>query len=156
MLTTPDITHIDPEHTAVIRVTIPRKDIQTVMGPGIRELMAAIAAQGIAPTGPWFTHHLRMDPTVFDFEIGIPVAAPVTAAGRVTPSSRPAMRAARAVYQGAYEGLGPAWGKLDAWVTDTGHTPGRDLWECYVAGPDSSADPTDWRTELVRPLVTAP
>lgn len=155
MLTTPDVTHVAPEHTAVIHVTIPRKDIQTVMGPGIRELRAAIAAQGIAPTGPWFTHHLRMDPTVFDFEIGIPVAAPVTAVGRVTPGSRPAMRAARAVYHGSYEGLGPAWGELDAWVTDTGHTPSWDLWECYVAGPESSADPTDWRTELVRPLVTA-
>lgn len=155
MLTTPAFTHIAPEHTAVIRVTVPREDIRTVMGPGLRELRAAVAAQGIAPTGPWFTHHLRMDPAVFDFEIGIPVAAPVTAVGRVTPGSRPAMRVARAVYQGSYEGLGPAWGELDAWIADAGHTPGRDLWECYVAGPESSADPTDWRTELVRPLVTA-
>jgi hypothetical protein len=32
--------------------------------------MAAVAAQGIAPAGPWFTHHLRMDPATFDFEIG--------------------------------------------------------------------------------------
>ena len=43
------------------------------MSPGYRELMAALAAQGIAPAGPWFTHHLRMDPDTFDFEIGVPV-----------------------------------------------------------------------------------
>jgi hypothetical protein len=43
------------------------------MGPGLRELMAVAAAQGIAPTGPWFSHHLRMDPDIFDFEISVPV-----------------------------------------------------------------------------------
>jgi hypothetical protein len=45
------------------------------MGPGLRELMAAVAAQGIAPTGPWFSNHLRMDPDIFDFEISVPVVA---------------------------------------------------------------------------------
>ena len=49
------------------------------MGPGYQELMDTLTAQGIQPTGPWFTHHLRMDPEVFDFELGVPIAAPVTA-----------------------------------------------------------------------------
>jgi hypothetical protein len=35
--------------TAFIHLTIPRAEIQNVMGPGINELMATIAAQGIAP-----------------------------------------------------------------------------------------------------------
>ena len=42
----------------------------------------AAAGQGITPTGPWLTHHLRMDPATFDFEICVPVPSPVTAAGR--------------------------------------------------------------------------
>jgi len=60
---------------------------------------------------------------------------------------------ARTVFQGAYEGLGAAWGEFDAWIVANGHTPGPDLWECYVAGPESSSDPASWRTELNRPLV---
>ncbi len=32
------------------------------MGPGLSELMAAIAAQGLSPTGPWFDHHLQNAP----------------------------------------------------------------------------------------------
>ena len=28
-----------------------------------------------------------------------------------------------------------------------------DLWECYVAGPESNPDPATWRTELNRPLT---
>ena len=83
MLDTPQITQTDAQLTAIIHLTIPREEIRNVMGPGIGELMAAVAAQGIAPTGPWFTHHLRMAPDIFDFEIGVPVNAPVAAAGRV-------------------------------------------------------------------------
>ena len=49
MLVKPQIVQIDTRRTAIIRLTIPRGEIQNVMGPGIAELMAAVAAQGIAP-----------------------------------------------------------------------------------------------------------
>jgi effector-binding domain-containing protein len=63
------------------------------------------------------------------------------------------MRVARTVYRGPYEGLGTAWGEFNAWIAANGHTPAPDLWECYVAGPESSPDPATWRTELNRPLI---
>jgi effector-binding domain-containing protein len=138
---------------AIIRFTIPRAEIRNVMGPGHSELMDAVAAQGIIPIGPWFSHHLRMDPEIFDFEIGVPIAAPFSAVGRVTAGQLPAATVARTVYHGGYEGLGAAWGELDAWVKAEGHTPAPDLWECYVAGPESGSDSTTWRTELNRPLI---
>jgi effector-binding domain-containing protein len=150
---TPQVTQTAAELVAVIRVTVPRAEIQRVMGPGIRELMAAIATQGVAVTGPWFTHDLRLPSDTFDFDIGVPVAAPVTAAGRVRPSERLAMTVARTVNAGPYEGLGDAWGEFMDWITDNGHTPAADLWECYVAGPESGPAPAAWRTELCRPLI---
>ncbi len=153
MLDTPHITQTAAQLTAIIRLTIPREEIRNVMRPGIDELMAVVAAQGIAPAGPLFTHHLRMDPNTFDFEIGVPVTAPVVAAARVKPGQWPAAKVARTVYHGAYDGLGAAWGELDTWIAAEGHTPGPDLWECYVAGPESSTDPATWRTELDRPLM---
>jgi effector-binding domain-containing protein len=153
MLDQPEIVRTTAQSTAVLRLTIPRTEIQNVMGPGYREVMAAVAAQGIAPVGPWFTHHLRMDPDTFDFEIGVPVATPVAAAGRVKPGRLPAATVARTVYRGRYEGLPAAWGEFMAWVAAQGHTPAADLWEIYVAGPESSPDPADWRTELNRPIT---
>lgn len=114
--------------------------------------MAAIAAQGIVPTGAWFSHHLRMDPDVFDFEIGVPVATPVAAVGRVRPSELPAATAAHTVYRGPCEGLGPAWAELEAWIARAGHEKRPNLWEIYAAGPESGPDPSAWRTELYRPL----
>jgi effector-binding domain-containing protein len=153
MLETPQITQTPAQQVARIHLTVPRSEIQHVMGPGIQEVMTTLAAQGIPPAGPWFTHHLRMDPATFDFEICVPVSRPVTPAGRVQPGELPAAKVARTVYRGPYEGLGAAWGELMAWIAANGHTPREDLWECYVAGPESSADPADWRTELNRPLA---
>ena len=152
MIDTPQITQSAEQRTAFIHLIIPRQEIRHVMGPGISEVMAAVAAQGIAPVGPWFTHHLRMDPAIFDFEICVPIAAPVTASGRVRPGRLPAAKVVRTVYHGPYEGLGSAWGELDAWIAANGLTPRPNLWECYAVGPEHSADPADWRTELNRPL----
>lgn len=153
MIDEPQIVDTPIQHAAVIHLTIPREEIRNVMGPGLAELMATVAAQGLKPSGSWFTHHFRMAPTTFDFEIGVPVDQPVVAAGRVKPGQLPAGRVARTVYQGGYEGLGGAWGKLGDWISAGGHTPGENLWEVYKSGPEANPDPTSWRTELNRPLL---
>lgn len=154
MLDTPHITQTRAQLIAFIHLTIPRSEIRHVMGPGIGEVMVTVAAQGIGPAGPWFTHHLKMDPATFDFEICVPVTAPVVATGRVKSGQLPAAaKVARTVYHGPYEGLANAWGEFEAWIAANGYTSGPDLWECYVAGPESSDDPAAWRTELNRPLI---
>jgi effector-binding domain-containing protein len=152
MIAKPEVVQTTEQPSAMIRLTIPRNEIQQVMGPGYQEVMAAVAAQGIVPAGPWFTHHLRMDPEVFDFELGVPIAAPITPVGRVVAGTLPATRVARTIYTGGYEGLGDAWAEFDAWIAAEGHTPGLNLWESFVAGPESGPDPDAWRTELNRPL----
>ena len=153
MLDAPRIIESAAQLTAAIRLTIPRTEIQHVMGPGLAELRAAVTAQGLAPTGPWLTHHFRMDPAIFDFEIALPVSTPVAAAGRMRTGHLPATTVARAVLHGDYAGLPAAWGELDAWIAAHGYTPGAELWERYVVGPESHSNPADWRTELNRPVT---
>ena len=153
MIDTPAITTTREQPTAVIHLTIPRTEIQTAMGPAHQELLSTLAAQGVAPAGPWFSHHFRMDPAMFDFEVGVPVSAPVMSTGRVTSSRLPATRVARTVYGGGYEGLGAAWGELDAWIKREGLKPTGELWEIYTAGPESGREPSGWRTELNRPIA---
>lgn len=153
ILDTPQIVRTTANPIATIRVTVPRPEIRKVMGPGLEELKAAVAAQGVAVTGPWFTHHLKMDPAVFDFEIGVCVVRPVSLAGRVKPGTWPATSMARTVHRGPYEKLAEAWGAFDAWVRSAGHTAAPDLWERYVAGPESVADAAAYRTEFYRPLI---
>ncbi len=153
MLDTPQIIQTTAQLTAVIPIVVPREKIREVMGPGLRELMSAIAAQGVSPTGPWFTHHRKMDPDIFDFEISVPVNKPVTTIGRVQPSELPARRVVRTIYHGDYEGLGEAWGEFIDWIEANGHPRAADLWECYVYGPESTSDETAYRTELNQPLL---
>lgn len=153
MIDPPRITRTEPQLTAVIHLTVPRQEMRKVMGPGVTELMEAIDAQGLHPDGPWFTHHLRLDPDTLDFEIGVRVAESIVPTGRVRPRHRPATKVARTIFRGPYEGLPEAWAELDAWIAGEGHAPGPDLWEFYVAGPESSPWPAEWRTELNRPLT---
>lgn len=153
MIDPPRITTVAPQRAAIIRITIPRAEMIKVMGPAYGELTAALAAQGITAAGPWYSHHHRMDPDTFDFEIGVPVTTAVAPAGRVIPGELPGGRVAQTVFHGNYPGLGAAWGELMAWVTAEGLAPADNLWERYVAGPESNPDPATWRTELNRPLI---
>ena len=148
----PRVTKTAAQLTAVIHLTIPKDRIQHEMGPGISELMSTVAAQQAGPAGAWFTHHFRMDPEIWDFEISVPVSKPVQAAGRVRPSTLPAAEVAWSTYTGPYEGLGDAWNEFIEWIEANGHQPAPNLWEIYVRGPESTSNPNEWKTELYRPL----
>ncbi len=152
MIATPEITETQPRIAAVIHVTIPRDQIRSAMPTAINEIAAALSSQGMAPAGPLFAHHLTTSAKTFDFEVGFPVAAPVQSSGRVKNGELPGGRIAHTVYQGDYEGLFRAWSEFGEWMKRERQTGRGDLWEIYVAGPESSPDPANWRTELCLPL----
>ncbi|MBK7405991.1 MAG: GyrI-like domain-containing protein [Phycisphaerales bacterium] len=153
MIDPPQILQLDPQPTAVVHITIPRSQIQQVMGPAIGEAIAAARAQGVGPAGHVFAHHFRITPDSFDFEVGIPVRAPIQPSGRVRPGVWPAMRVARTTYRGPYESLGAAWGEFHRWIRDQTLSTTDDIWECYVVGPESGPDPAAWQTHLIHPLT---
>ena len=152
MLNNPKIIQAKEQLTAVIHLTIARAEIQNVMGAAIAEVLSSLAAQGIAPAGPCFSYHLKVPSDIFDFEVGFPVGKPVSPTGRVKASKLPAAKLARTIYHGGYEGLGAAWGEFRAWIETEGLSAQDCLWECYLAGPESSPDPAKWNTELNCPL----
>jgi effector-binding domain-containing protein len=152
MISTPQILQTEAQAAAVIHITTPRNEMMKVFGPAVGELMSALAAQGVEPIGAVFAHHLKMSPGIFDFELGVRVSAPVQTAGRVKPGQLPAVKVARTIYSGPYEGLPNAWGEFDAWMKANDHEQAENLWELYSVGPQSLPDPALWRTELNRPL----
>lgn len=152
MIETPSIVEIPEQTFALLHLTFPREEIRNVMWPGLQEVKAAIATQGLSPAGPWGDHQLKKDPEFFDLEICVPVSSPIKAVGRVKLGTRPAMKVARTVHHGDYEGLCEAWEKFDAWMEAQGLRPAEDTWQIYSVGPETSQQPSDWRTELLRPL----
>ena len=153
MLAPPEIVSFNGLRAACIHVVVARDQIEEVMREAITELMSTLAAQEVGPAGPLFSHHFRIDPETFDFEVGVPVAQPITAAGRVTNGTLPACTVARTIYHGPYEGLTAAWEEFSEWLKIHGHMPAADMWQSYVAGPETSSDPANWRTEFNRPLI---
>ena len=142
-----------PQLTAFIPIKVAREEIRKVMGPGLAELKAAVAAQNVAVVGPWFTHHVSNPGEVFDFEICLPVAVSVAPAGCMQPGEWPAMKIAQTTYHGGFEGLGAAWGEFIGLIKAAGHKVADGLYESYAVGPEASADPGAWRTVLSKPLV---
>jgi uncharacterized protein YndB with AHSA1/START domain/effector-binding domain-containing protein len=153
LIDVPVITETTSQLVASIHMSIPRSEMRSVMGPGLNEIMTAVKAQGIGPSGPWFDHHLKTDPEVFDFEICVPVSGPVSSVGRVVGRKLPAVIVAQTVYSGPYENLGAAWGEFDAWMRTNGHIPAPDLYQCYEVGPESRPNAAEWKTTLRRPLL---
>jgi effector-binding domain-containing protein len=153
MFDTPQIAQTTGQITAFIRLTVTPDEMKKEFGPTIWELIGGVQAQGIQPAGPVFAHHLRGPTDTFDFKLSIPVSAPVVAAGRIQPGTWPAMKVARTIHHGAYEGLHESWGGLMEWIEANGLNPATGFYESYVIHPDANPDPTAWRTELSRPLL---
>ena len=153
MLDAPEIVQTAAQIAAVVRITIPRNQIEEVMGPAIMEAIEAATVQGIGPIGPVFAHHFDMQPGIFNFEVGVPVSSPVMPVGRVFASELPAAKVMRTVYTGPYEGLGDGWGDFMDQIEASGHTPAANLWERYLSNPEIDLDPATYRTELNRPIL---
>jgi effector-binding domain-containing protein len=153
MLSAPEIVQTSIQDAAVIHLRVARDEMRNVFGPAVGELMAALRAQGLEASGALFAHHLKAPSAIFDFELGLNVAAPVTASGRVRAGRLPAATVARAVFNGPYEGLPSAWQELNEWVKENGHVGAQNLWEVYRVGPAMTPDSSSWLTELSRPLA---
>lgn len=144
----PVIVRVTEQHIAVVPIVVPRAELGAVIDAAVHELMAVLAAQGVAPRGPLLAYHHRTDAEVFDFEFGVPVDAGVVPSGRVRPGGLPAATVAQMLYRGPYDGLATAWHELRAWARANAHVAADDFWARYVRGPETGAEPSSWVTEL--------
>lgn len=148
MNTKPEIVSTAEILSAAIHLTIPGRDMPKYMDPAIQEILKTLADQGMQPSGPMFSYHYRRPSDTFDFEIGFQVARSIKPSGRVMNSKLPAVKVARAVYTGPYEGLAQAWGELQNWVRVRELLETGRFWECYLTNPVEVKDPKNYRTEL--------
>lgn len=147
-VSSPEIISTSEMAMAVIPLVIPREDMASHMDPAIREIVTTVGRQGVALEGPRVAYHRRRPTETFDFELGFPVARPVEPQGRVKNSVLPAVKVARTVYKGPYDGLPEEWHALQAWVQENGLGADGRFWETYLNNPAEVADPNDYETEL--------
>jgi effector-binding domain-containing protein len=147
------------QHYAGIPVTVTMDGLSAAVDSGLPELFGWLASQGIAPAGPPFISYLVIDMAgKMQIELGVPVAAPVTASGRVQPGSLPEGKYLVLRHTGPYHGLIASNAALQQWARehqiefDTWDTADGSAWrsraEHYLTNPAAEPDPAKWETDV--------
>ncbi|MHB8868984.1 MAG: MerR family transcriptional regulator [Thermoleophilia bacterium] len=152
---------VQPQPIAALRYRIPPADISSVFGPALGQVFAHIGRAGGAPIGPPLAAYHTFDEDTVDFEVGIPIVAPIPeepgSGGPSIPTVHnfelPGGLVATTIHIGSYDGLETAWAAIMGWIQEHGHEAG-DLvcWETYLTDPESEPDPARWQTQLFVPL----
>ena len=148
----PELVTVEPRTTAVVRGTITAEEVTDFFDRSFSVLGEAIAAQGVAPTGPAFGRYRGIPDETMDLEVGFPTERAIEPDGAAEPGELPGGRVARVVHAGSFDGLAGAWQGLGAWIAEQGLTPGETYWEVYLTEPSPDMDPADLRTELNWPV----
>lgn len=61
-------------------------------------------------------------------------------------------RTVQADHIGSYDTLAQTYDAIESWMRTHRLTPGEEMWELYVVGPESDTDPAAWRTRVVWPV----
>jgi effector-binding domain-containing protein len=122
-------------------------------------LFAAVAAAGVAPTGPpmaRFDLDLS-DPDDADYEVAVPVALgahgtmPDNAQG-VRSDTLPGHYALVTTHNGPYAEIGAGYAALSKELNALGYAVTGPASEVYLVGSDSGAAPADYVTEVRLPV----
>jgi effector-binding domain-containing protein len=144
---------------AGIQATVPMTGISAAIDEAFPELFGWLARTGAVPAAPPFLRFLVIDmEALLQIELGVPVAAPMTASGRVRPGVLPAGRYVVLRHIGPYDGLIDANAALQQWAHDNGlefdmrDTPEGSVWgsrfEEYITDPSAEPDPSKWETDV--------
>jgi effector-binding domain-containing protein len=147
------------QHYAAIPATVPMDGISAAVDDAYPELFGWLASQGIPPAGPPFIRYLVIDMArELQLELGVPVAAPIAASGRIQPGTLPGGRYVVLRHTGPYDGLVASNEALQQWAADHGVefdasvadevSTWRGRAEHYLTDPSKEPDPAKWETDV--------
>jgi effector-binding domain-containing protein len=153
----------EPQPVLSIRQTVELASLTEAQGGSLRELWSSIQRRGVKPVGPPFVRYHSFGETETDLEVGIPVAEAAPGEGRIAAGQLPGGSAITTWHIGSHDGLGNAYGRLEAWLKDLGQEADGAVWEVYWwIDPDQEPDPSvwpapsEWRTQLIQPIKPSP
>lgn len=123
------------ELAAVVRGRMRVHDVTEFIGGAFAEVLDALAAQHLQPTGEPFAQY-QMNDDLIEVAAGFPSSGPVTPVGRVEPLLLPGGTVATTMHIGSYDDVSRAYEELFAWVEGESLVPSGPPWECYLDGPE--------------------
>jgi effector-binding domain-containing protein len=146
-----EITNQPAQPTLSIRTRAAVQDLPAAMGRCFGAIVTYVMSLGQQPVGPAYAGYFNMDMADLDVEIGFGLASPLPGQGDIAATWLPAGEVASTIYEGPYDGIGPAYEALTAWIQEQGRQPSGAAYEYYLNDPNLSNEPP--RTRIVFPLV---
>jgi uncharacterized protein YndB with AHSA1/START domain/effector-binding domain-containing protein len=152
-----------------IRATVKVADLAATMDDRFSALREYLERHGVRPAGaPFVRYHSFPDigpdtegagELETDVEEGVPVTQPVPGEGRIASGELPGGPAVTTGYTGVPEGLGAAYARIRAWLTEHGEEPTGPAWEVYYfvdlegfEGHASLPNRATWLHRIVQPI----
>ena len=136
------VTHVEPQPTAVVRRLARADQLSTVVPQGCGEVWKFISAAGLPRSV--LNMALYRDSAI-NLECGVVLHEPATPTPPVVASQTPGGLVATAVHHGPYSRLGAAHQAITQWCAANGYTPAGPNWEIYDHWND---DPEKLRTDV--------
>ena len=146
-----------PEQTIIsIRERVTPADLPSFIGRSFGDLFRHVRLLSISVVGEPFAMYHSFGADAIDAEIGLPVAGPVEASGRVATRDLPPSTVVETVHSGPYEGLTQAYAALDTWISEHGFEVVGPVTERYLDGPGTGVAPSAYRTVIAMPIAQVP
>ena len=145
---------LPPQPVLVVRRRVKQSEIAQAIGEALPRVFAYAHSKAIPVAGPPFARYPEMGPGLMTLDIGVPVAASTDLTDpEVKADTLPGGLTAVTTHAGSYEKLPEAVTALGQWIAQQGLTPAGGPWESYVTDPGEHPDPKDWRTEVFWPVA---
>lgn len=138
---------------AVHALILPMKGSYMQHPDALQRLSGLLSSRGLKPEGPMFGRYYS-DPSVGEdnlvWEVGVPVAAGMTAEAPFEVKVIPATVAAVHVYKGPMEELGTAWGTLVQWAMTNGYQPMMPAMQLFTGDMMAGAAQVEMRLPVLK------
>jgi effector-binding domain-containing protein len=135
-----------------VRKRVTMATIAQAMGEAFGAIMAHVEAGGAQYAGPPFALYPDEMADEFDAVICMPVAPGATAGPGVDLEEVPGGTVASTMHTGPYDGVGAAYGEVQAWLAANGKQPGGPPREVYLNEPGTVPD-AELLTEIDWPFA---
>jgi len=114
---------------------------------------AEIENQGVEQAGSPIAMYHGIPADIIDIAPRFPISQPITPANGTVVATLPGGPAIETIHTGIYDSMTGTYDELMAWLEEQHIAVPEDMWEEYLVGPDTEAEPAKWQTRIFVPLT---
>ena len=144
---------LEPRTFVGLHDVVPMTELTDFFGRAYTVTGAEIEKQGVEQAGPPIAMYHGIPTDTIDITAGFPVNQPITPANGTVVATLSGGPAIETIHTGSYDSMTGTYNDLMTWLEEQHIAVPEDMWEEYLIGPDTEADPATWQTRIVIPLT---